>query len=478
MKKIIAIIISVLLTASTACAETTSYTQLQSASLYLYDSNMCGGDVEDKSLTDWRQNCHLCDAAVPLDTVHTDLSQDFINANKSILDKDGNGTLDLSGGYHDAGDYVKFGLPQMYTAVTLQWALYEYNQSFEANGDKAHIETILSRFTDYIKKCTFTDADGNVIAFCCQVGDGSLDHNYWGAPELQQTERKAFFATKYNPATDVTALASAALAADYVNTGSTDSLQYAKALYSFTNNTSIKAVGSDHSSNGEEFYNSTSYEDDIAFAAAWLYIATDDSTYLNTASTYLQQGVYDAPYWIYCWDDTWLGSIILIAEKTNNTAYWSTVKQTLDIWQNNYNTPEGYACIDNWGSARYNTNAQFIALLYSKYQNDNSYALWAKSQMEYLLGSNSSNKCYITGISANSVKYPHYAASSGTNDANDNSEHKYTLYGALVGGPDKNDYHIDKTGDYQYNEVAIDYNAGFVGACAGLNTLFGSISNN
>jgi len=40
--------------------------------------------------------------------------------------------------------------------------------------------------------------------------------------------------------------------------------------------------------------------------------------------------------------------------------------------------------------------------------------------------------------------------------------------GALVGGPDLNDYHIDSTTEYAYNEVAVDYNAAFVGALAGL----------
>ena len=45
---------------------------------------------------------------------------------------------------------------------------------------------------------------------------------------------------------------------------------------------------------------------------------------------------------------------------------------------------EGYACHDNWGSARYNTAEQLICLVYDKYNNSNSYTTWAKGQMEYL----------------------------------------------------------------------------------------------
>jgi len=42
--------------------------------------------------------------------------------------------------------------------------------------------------------------------------------------------------------------------------------------------------------------------------------------------------------------------------------------------------------------------------------------------------------------------------------------------------PDASDQHVDRTNDYIYNEVAIDYNAAFVGACAGLYRFFGDLS--
>jgi hypothetical protein len=56
---------------------------------------------------------------------------------------------------------------------------------------------------------------------------------------------------------------------------------------------------------------------------------------------------------------------------------------------------------------------------------------------------------------------------------NDPVEHRHVLWGALVGGPGVKDEHNDVTSDFVYNEVAVDYNAGFVGALAGLFTYFG-----
>jgi endoglucanase len=42
------------------------------------------------------------------------------------------------------------------------------------------------------------------------------------------------------------------------------------------------------------------------------------------------------------------------------------------------------------------------------------------------------------------------------------------LYGGLVGGPNDGDSYKDVRSDYVSNEVAVDYNAGFTGALAGL----------
>ena len=42
------------------------YARALQYSLYFYDANMCGDDVEGKNLLPWRGNCHTYDAHVPL----------------------------------------------------------------------------------------------------------------------------------------------------------------------------------------------------------------------------------------------------------------------------------------------------------------------------------------------------------------------------------------------------------------------------
>ena len=140
-----------------------NYAKLLQESLYLYDANMCGSDVSAKSEFSWRSNCHTEDAKTTY-----------------------NGkTVDVSGGYHDAGDHAKFGLPQAYSATVLGLAHMEFAEAFADTATEAHYKRIMYRFVDYFERCTVLGSDGSVQAFCYQVGDGNVDHGYWGAPEKQ-----------------------------------------------------------------------------------------------------------------------------------------------------------------------------------------------------------------------------------------------------------------------------------------------------
>ena len=105
-------------------------------SIYFYDANMCGTEVKNNNQYSWRGNCHTYDAEVPLKPMPdskssgTNLSQEFIDKYKDILDPDGDGFVNVSGGFHDAGDHVKFGMPENYAASTVGWGYYEFRDSY------------------------------------------------------------------------------------------------------------------------------------------------------------------------------------------------------------------------------------------------------------------------------------------------------------------------------------------------------------
>ena len=484
-----------------------NWAKLLQYSMYFYDANMCGTEVSKNNLLSWRGNCHTYDSKVKLNDTATNLSSEFIAQNSAVLDPDGDGCVDVSGGFHDAGDHVKFGLPEAYAASVVSWGYYEFRDSYKTTGQDAHAETLCRYFCDYFMRSTFRDKNGKVIAFCYQVGDGDIDHAYWQAPEIDAMERPAYFATSDKPTTDDVSETAAALAINYYNFKDTDAkyaakcLDYAKALFDFASENEKKVgAGAD---GPKSYYTSNKWEDDYCFAACWLYLITENHDYLAKSLKYVDY--YAPPGYVLCWNDMWNGVSILLGKiqdiypavtEEYRTAAGRNPYERIDFWymeakamnacmnaDAGLNTPAGYFWINKWGSARYNTAAQFCALVYDKYQKgkdlyntenkDYTFSKWALGQMEYLIGDNPINRCYVVGYGDNAAKYPHHRAASGLTKCEDTSPQKHVLYGALVGGPDDKDQHNDITKDWVYNEVTIDYNAAFVGACAGLYNFFG-----
>ena len=416
-----------------------NYAKLLQESLYFYDGNMCGKDVGEKSAFSWRDDCHTTD------TVTIDGQ-----------------TNDVSGGYHDADDHGKFGLPQAYSATMLGISYYEFSDAYAYAGASEHLKTITGRFCEYFEKCTVLNSDGTVKCFVYQVGDYT-DHNYWGAPENQTGNRPVFYTTDSNTATDEVSEAASALTLQYLNFGDQTALDYAKKLFAYAKNhdKSCATEGLWDPATGGLLYNSTSWGDDYALAAALLYKATNDQSYKTEFDNVKNQSLGNYNIWAWCsWDD-----VSAIADFYGTGSAYSLN----ECAKNMKKSDNGYSCLLEWGSCRYNCNTQFLGLLYDKANNSSSYKDWATFQMNYILGNNNKNQCYVVGYNANSSQYPHHRAASGSGDANQISVNKKTLLGALVGGPkDANGTYTDSQGDYQCNEVALDYNAGLVCAAAAL----------
>ena len=426
-----------------------NYAKLLQYSMYFYDGNMCGSDVGSASQFDWRDNCH--------------------------------GSDEVDGGFHDAGDHVKFGLPAGYTASTLGWGYYEFKDSYDALGQAAHLQALTDRFCDFFKASTKLSGD-TVTSFCYQVGVGQADHDVWCSPESQndQSLRTAYWTS--DDASDIAAEYAAALAVNYINFGNAEDLKYAKALYNY----SIK-TNKANCPEAENFYRSYDYYDDQAWAAGWLYLATKDSTYSSFLDKFMndtnagksgQSGCKWGVYSTMCWNNVSLGAAILQSEITGDAMDWAKVTTYLNGKCTSEST---YYCESDWGSARYNTALQMAALATTKYsaKSGMDYSSWCKAQMGMILGNNPKNVNFVVGMDSNSAKYPHHRAASGYQSFDemkgrtDYSSNGHTLVGALVGGPaDSNFTYTDSVNDYQANEVALDYNAGLVGAAAGLYSIY------
>ncbi|RWR84087.1 endoglucanase 6 [Cinnamomum micranthum f. kanehirae] len=60
--------------------------------------------------------------------------------------------VDLVGGYYDAGDNVKFGLPMAFTITMMSWSIVEYGKQMAASGELGHAMEAVKWGTDYLIK--------------------------------------------------------------------------------------------------------------------------------------------------------------------------------------------------------------------------------------------------------------------------------------------------------------------------------------
>ena len=409
----------------------------------------------------------------------------------SCLEDGADAGLDLTGGWFDAGDNVKFNLPMSYTSTMLAWSYLEDEDIYKASGEDEFLLDEIKWANDYFIKC---NPDANTYYF--QVGDGNADHAFWGAAEILQMDRPSYKVTVGQPGSAVAGETAASLAAcamvfeDIDPAYSAECLAHAKQLYALA-----EAMGGDtyYDSIAGSFYKSWSgYNDELAWAGTWLYKATGDEKYLAKAETAAakfgpeDQGGTEVAYtWGHNWDDVHLGASLLLAQITDKDAYKTNIENHLDYWATDHNgksitrTPKGLAWLTEWGPLRYAATVGFMASVYADWdgcsaQKAEEYKTFAKTQADYMLGS--TGRSFVVGFGENAPERPHHRTAHGGWENNLNGEpkqHRHTLVGALVGGPNSSDGYNDVITDYVANEVACDYNAGFVGLMAKMYKQYG-----
>lgn len=417
--------------------------------------------------------------------------------------------LDLTGGWVDAGDNIKFGITCAYTTSLLAFGALEYKDAYEKSGQMKWLQNQLKWINDYFIKC---HPEPNV--FWAQVGMTANDHNNWVPIEVTHlmNDRSAIKLDEQHPGTEVAMGTAAAMAASSMVFRNTDPtyadklLEHAKQLYEFGDK--YRGVFSDVIAKvdpqGAAAYTSHSgYNDELVWGSIWLYKAMEakssgsGSDYLAKAKEYYNgigkeanQQVHKYK-WAHCWDDQSFGCYILMSQIDPETSlYKEDAERWLNWWtggstENNADgtkisyTPGGHAKLDSWGSFRYVSTTALFAFVYSDKLNDTvkkaRYHDFAVKQINYILGDNPRKASYIVGFGQNYPQHPHHrtAHSPWGQEMDTPAEHRHILYGALVGSVDSTDGFNDIISDYVSNEVAIDYNAGLTGALARMYSEFG-----
>ena len=417
----------------------------------------------------------------------------------SMVKEDGTPADVVDGGWFDAGDHYKFTLTNAYSASMLSWGYIQYKDAVDKAGLGELYRNNIQWGLDYVMACDMGD---KMIG---TIGDAD-DHVVWCSAEVYMRKHKLKFGDEERPYDEITdsttvALSAAALAEGYIIFKDYDSdkaeqyLEHAKSLFELAD----KTRSNDDQGVQKQFYPTTTWVDDLMYAANWLYMATGDQKYLDLCeSDYIPQfptenQSSEKKYtWGLCWDDTTQGAALLYAINTGKKEWIDHVSHHLDYWINGYGgkqiqyTPDGLAYLSNWGSLRHAASTAWIAELASDTifkDNDTlskKYNDWAKSQMDYMFGDNNLEMSYVLGMGDKQPTAFHHRTASGIHDDHWNdlgqessgegwqTEYAHTLYGALVGGPNSSGEYTNAVAQYEYSEVAIDYNAGFTASLCAL----------
>ncbi|WOG88150.1 hypothetical protein DCAR_0207384 [Daucus carota subsp. sativus] len=403
--------------------------------------------------------------------------------------------VNLVGGYYDAGDNLKFGLPMAFTTTLLAWSVIEFGSSMQNQLENARAAVRWG--SDYLLKAATATPDTLYV----QVGNPYHDHSCWERPEDMDTSRDVYKVSSSNPGSDVAAETAAALAASSIVFKQSDPsyseklLQTAIKVFQFADKYRGSYSGSLSSVVCPFYCSYSGFQDELLWGASWIYQATQNPTYLS----YIQynghvEGADDDDY-SFSWDDKRPGTKILLSKnfletgieglelyKTHSDNYICSLIPGSPNFQAQY-TPGGLLYKGQGSNLQYVTASSLLLLTYAKYL-DTSHgvahcgsATFAADKLRALakqqsymvgFGNNYPQKVHHRGSSLPSVyaKPGHISCGDGFQYFYSSSPNQNIHVGAIVGGPDNNDNFNDDRNNYQQSEPATYINAPFVGALA------------
>ncbi|GFP82565.1 endoglucanase 6 [Phtheirospermum japonicum] len=422
--------------------------------------------------------------------------------------------VDLVGGYYDAGDNVKFGLPMAFTITIMSWSIIEYRKHIVQSGELKNALDALKWGTDYLIK-----AHPQPDVLYGEVGDGDTDHYCWQRPEDMTTSRAAYKIDPTHPGSDLAGETAAAMAAASIvfrlrnPSYSAELLKHAHQLFELAD----KYRGKYDSSItvAQKYYRSVSgYGDELLWAAAWLYKATNDEYYLDYLG--YNGDALGGTGWAmteFGWDVKYSGVQTLVAqflmagkggkhtpvfERYQEKAEFFMCSCLVNDTRNARKTPGGLIYRQSWNNMQFVTTASFLTTVYSdyltsagkslscanKYVSPSELLSFAKSQVDYILGDNPRAMSYMVGYGQNYPQQVHHRGSSIVSYKvdptfvscrggygtwfNRKASDPNVLTGAIVGGPDAYDNFVDRRDNYEQTEPATYNNAPLIGILARL----------
>ncbi|KAK7353302.1 hypothetical protein VNO80_18747 [Phaseolus coccineus] len=441
--------------------------------------------------------------------------------------QDGNSAkTDLTGGFYDSGNNIKFTFTTAYTMTLLSWTVMEYQSKYADIGELDHVRDIIRWGSDYLLKVFIlpNSADGSNLTLYSQVGstirvnNEHTDVSCWQRPEDMKYKRPVSICD--GSATDLAGEIVAALSA--ASMVFKDDGDYSKRLVQAAERlfgaipakqgtyTMVDGCGKQ----ARMLYNSTSYQDELAWGAAWLFLATEDTNYLATATeTFFSAKSNESSVdkGVLYWNNKLNAVEVLLTGiryfRDPGFPYEDALKLSSNLTDAHMcsylfskyfsRTPGGLIILkpDNEPLLQFAATASFLSKLYSDYLDHlkmsaascetDSFSVkmlrdFATSQVNYILGQNPMKMSYLVGYGDRYPVQVHHRSASipwnnqpyncddGKRWLNSKDPNPQVLLGAMVGGPDTNDNFMDQRTNQRFTEPNIASNAGLVAALIAL----------
>uniref|UniRef100_J3LY73 Endoglucanase n=1 Tax=Oryza brachyantha TaxID=4533 RepID=J3LY73_ORYBR len=352
--------------------------------------------------------------------------------------------VDLTGGYYDGGDNVKFGFPMAFTATMLSWGIVEYGGRMQGRVRDARAATAAA-------------LAAASLAF--KAADPAYSRRLVAAAKDTMA-----FAVRY------------------------------QGKYS-------DHVGGDV---GAYYASYSGYQDELLWGSAWLLWATKDASYLDYLTSLGDNDGVD----MFSWDNKLAGARVLLSRRalvSGDRRLDSFRRQAEDFLcrilpgspsSTTQYTPGGLMYKSGHANLQYVTSASFLLATFAKYMAVSNHTFsclslpvtaktlraLAKKQVDYILGANPQGMSYMVGYGARFPQRIHHRAASmpsvAAHPARIGCQEGFSSYfnaaganpnvhtGAVIGGPDKNDAFPDERGDYDRSEPTTYTNAALVGCLA------------
>lgn len=368
---------------------------------------------------------------------------------------DANLVIDASGGWHDAGDYIKYVLTTSFTTVEMLATAECFIDNTPLTKESPEIVRILDEAKvglDWLLKMT---AKYETADYYFQVA-GEEDHYIWRMPEEDDSSSDPLYSSRplhkgwggnLLGRTSASLALASKLYAEKDPQYAQICLERAEALFSHRDDQDAAGGYLYHRAQQPEpydYYEEYSWKDDFVLAASELYDATQNSMYASVVDEYFMQMTGDGIDWtnssFLAWASCYKSNLQGSASKMKMANALKSKKNASN--QNTFFLSTSYF----WGASAVFTSDFQKAGMYYLLTGDKQYMDMATHQRDYLLGRNNWGVSFVIGVGEN---YPENCHSQVNNLS-------ALQKGAVVSGPGLRSEWIDILTPYPFSSVELD----------------------